>query len=117
MIAGAVDPTPSRAARFLAALAVSACLSTGGALAQETQGVAPAPDPHATKAGHDAFFAAGHKSQLIYVVPELDLVVAVAAESIPGGSVGFVNDLVLPAEAELAPSAPCVARIEQALPE
>jgi CubicO group peptidase (beta-lactamase class C family) len=66
-----------------------------------------------TKAGLDAFFAAGHNSQLIYVVPERDLVAAVAAEKIPGGSVGFVNDLVLPAEAELPASAPCVARFEQ----
>ena len=37
-----------------------------------------------TKAGLDAFFAAGHNSQLIYVIPKLDLVVAVAAEKIPG---------------------------------
>ena len=65
-----------------------------------------------TNGGLDAFFAAGHNSQLIYVVPKLDLVAAVAAESIPGGSQRLVNDLVLPAEAELPRSAPCVARIE-----
>jgi CubicO group peptidase (beta-lactamase class C family) len=65
-----------------------------------------------TKSGLEAFFAAGHNSQLIYVVPKLDLVAAVAAESIPGGSQSFVNDLVLPAEADLPASAPCIARIE-----
>ncbi len=66
-----------------------------------------------TKTDLDAFFAAGSGSQLIYVVPALDLVVAVAAESIPGGSVGFVNDVVLPAEANSPRSAPCVARFGQ----
>jgi CubicO group peptidase (beta-lactamase class C family) len=65
-----------------------------------------------TKSGLEAFFAAGHNSQLVYVVPKLDLVAAIAAESIPGGSQSLVNDLVLPAEAELPPSAPCIARIE-----
>ena len=66
-----------------------------------------------TKADQDAFFAAGSGSQLIYVVPKLDLVVALAAESIPGGSVSFVNDIVLPAAGAFATSSTCVARFAQ----
>jgi CubicO group peptidase (beta-lactamase class C family) len=66
-----------------------------------------------TKADQDAFFAAGSGSQLIYVVPKLDLVVALAAESIPGGSVSFVNDIILPAAAASSGSSPCVARFAQ----
>jgi CubicO group peptidase (beta-lactamase class C family) len=62
-----------------------------------------------TKTGLDAFFAAGSGSQLIYVVPKLDLVAAVSAESIPGGSVSFVNDVVLPAAAASLDSSPCLA--------
>jgi CubicO group peptidase (beta-lactamase class C family) len=63
-----------------------------------------------TKTDPDAFFAAGHNSQLIYVVPKRDLVVAVAAESIPGGSVSFANDVVLP---DLANSSTqCLARLQ-----
>jgi CubicO group peptidase (beta-lactamase class C family) len=65
------------------------------------------------QADPDAFFAAGHNSQLIYAVPKRDVVVAVAAESIPGGSVGFANDVVLPAEASLPRSAPCIAQLGQ----
>ena len=63
-----------------------------------------------TKAGADVFFAAGQNDQLIYVDPELELVVALAAESIPGGAMSLVNDVVLPAEAGLPASAPCVTR-------
>jgi CubicO group peptidase (beta-lactamase class C family) len=66
-----------------------------------------------TRMDLDTFFAAGSGSQLIYVVPKLDLVVALAAESIPGGSVGFVNDIVLPAETNLPASAPCIVRFAQ----
>jgi CubicO group peptidase (beta-lactamase class C family) len=66
-----------------------------------------------TKADQDSFFAAGSGSQLIYVVPKLDLVVALAAESIPGGSVSFVNDIVLPAAGASSGSSPCVARFAQ----
>jgi CubicO group peptidase (beta-lactamase class C family) len=58
----------------------------------------------------DAFFAAGYKSQLIYVVPKRDLVVVVSAESIPGGSQKFVNTVVLPAVAELSAPALCAAQ-------
>jgi CubicO group peptidase (beta-lactamase class C family) len=65
-----------------------------------------------TKTGLDAFFAAGIGSQLIYVVPKLDLVIALASSSdIPRGSVRFVNDIVLSA-ASAAPSPPtCIARL------
>jgi len=66
-----------------------------------------------TRTGDDAFFAAGQNDQLLYVVPKRDLVVALAAESIPGGGVSLVNDVVLPAAAELPASAPCVARFTQ----
>jgi CubicO group peptidase (beta-lactamase class C family) len=59
----------------------------------------------------DAFFAAGYLSQLIYVVPGLDLVVALSANSIPGGSKKFVNEVVLPAAAKLAEQPSCVARL------
>jgi CubicO group peptidase (beta-lactamase class C family) len=64
-----------------------------------------------SKADPDAFFAAGRNSQLIYVVPKRDLVAAVAAESLPGGSVSFANNVVLPAEGAMPPSAPCVAQL------
>lgn len=61
-----------------------------------------------TKGGLDAFFASGRSSQLIYVVPQLDLVVAMAADGIPRGSQTFVNEVVIPALADLSPSAPCI---------
>lgn len=66
-----------------------------------------------TGTDRDAFFASGRNSQLIYVVPKLDLVVAMSADSIPGGSQRFVNDVLLPAEADLPNSAPCVAELAQ----
>lgn len=69
-----------------------------------------------TKIGLDAFFAAGFRSQLIYVVPKLDLVLAVAAESIPGGSQKFINDVVLPADASFSDASSCVAEVGQASP-
>jgi len=65
-----------------------------------------------TATGLDAFFAAGHGSQLIYVVPELDLVAAVAANFIPGGSQTFINETVMPVLADLS-SAPCITELEQ----
>jgi CubicO group peptidase (beta-lactamase class C family) len=67
-----------------------------------------------TKTGLDAFFAAGFGSQLIYVVPKLDLVMAMASGSnITRGSVRFVNDVVLPA-ASITPSPPtCIAQLVQ----
>jgi CubicO group peptidase (beta-lactamase class C family) len=64
-----------------------------------------------TKTNRPAFFAAGSGSQAIYVVPSLNLVVAVTANKIPGGSQSFINDVILPAEARLPPSASCVARL------
>ncbi len=66
-----------------------------------------------TKRGEDAFFAYGQNDQLVYVVPSRSLVVAVSAESIPGGGVSLVNDVVLPAAAKLPASAPCLARFTQ----
>ena len=60
--------------------------------------------------GPAAFFAAGSGSQLIYVVPQLDLVVAMASmSSVSGGSKNFVDQLVLPAAATLPRAATCVA--------
>ncbi|HEY6256696.1 MAG TPA: serine hydrolase [Xanthobacteraceae bacterium] len=71
-----------------------------------------------TKTDLDAFFAAGFGSQLIYVVPKLELVLALAADSsVPGGSVEFVNDIVLPAAGTL-PNAPmCIARLGEKQPQ
>jgi CubicO group peptidase (beta-lactamase class C family) len=64
-----------------------------------------------TRTHLDAFFAAGHMSQLIYVVPQLDLVAAVSAESIRGGSQKFINEVVMPAAVNLSRSTPCVAEL------
>ena len=65
-----------------------------------------------TETGTDlaAFFAAGWKSQLIYVVPNRDLVFSIASDnSVPGGSRKFIDDVVLPAAMELSKSEKCVA--------
>src|SRR6185437_15881385 len=64
-----------------------------------------------TRSGADAFFASGYKSQLIYVVPKLDLVVAVSANSVLGGSEKLIADVVLPAVADRAGMAPCIAQL------
>ena len=56
-----------------------------------------------------AFFAAGHKGQLIYVVPNRDLAFSVAADSIPGGSRKFIDNVVLPAAIRLSQPVQCVA--------
>jgi CubicO group peptidase (beta-lactamase class C family) len=61
----------------------------------------------------DVFFASGKNSQLISVTPKSDLVLAFAADSIPGGSGSFVRNVVLPIAAELPDSAPCVVRVGQ----
>jgi CubicO group peptidase (beta-lactamase class C family) len=61
----------------------------------------------------NVFFASGKKSQLISVTPNRDLVLAIAADSIPGGSGRFVNDVVLPITAELPDSAPCLVQVGQ----
>ena len=64
-----------------------------------------------TRGGLDAFFAAGSGGQLIYVVPALDLVVAVAAEAGEDYNLGLVSDVALPL-ATGAPAPPsCVARL------
>jgi CubicO group peptidase (beta-lactamase class C family) len=65
-----------------------------------------------TKTGLEAFFAAGTDSQSIYIVPKLELVVAMAAgPGVPEGSQEFINNIVLPAATTL-PSAPaCIARL------
>jgi CubicO group peptidase (beta-lactamase class C family) len=71
-----------------------------------------------SKTNLDAFFAAGIKSQLIYVAPKLDLVVAVSADSsVRGGSQRFVDDVVMPAAASLSGTAPCIADLRQGHPE
>jgi CubicO group peptidase (beta-lactamase class C family) len=64
-----------------------------------------------TTTGFDAFFAAGYKGQLIYIVPEQNLVIAVAADSTPGGSQKLVNDVALPAAAQLSANAPCIVQL------
>jgi CubicO group peptidase (beta-lactamase class C family) len=61
----------------------------------------------------NVFFAAGLHSQLISVTPKTDLVLAIAADSIPGGTAKFVNDVVLPATAALSDSTPCVVQVGQ----
>jgi CubicO group peptidase (beta-lactamase class C family) len=61
----------------------------------------------------NVFFASGLHSQLISVTPKTDLVLAIAADSIPGGTGKFVNDVVLPATAGLPDSAPCVVQVGQ----
>ena len=66
-----------------------------------------------TASDFDAFFAAGRGGQLIYVVPGRSLVLAVSAESIPGGSQAFVNNVVLPAAVALPDDASCLARFGQ----
>ena len=58
----------------------------------------------------DAFFAAGKNGQVIYVVPEQDLVVAVSADLSPWGGQKYFSEVVLPAAAELARSASCLAQ-------
>jgi len=65
-----------------------------------------------TKAGLDAFFAAGTGSQLIYVVPKLDLIVAITSSPrITGGSVRFVNDVALPAASDTSVPPTCIAHL------
>jgi CubicO group peptidase (beta-lactamase class C family) len=69
-----------------------------------------------TKTGLDAFLAGGLGSQLIYVVPKLDLVMVMASSSsIAGGSVGFVNDVVLPAASNMSSPPSCIARLVQSI--
>jgi CubicO group peptidase (beta-lactamase class C family) len=60
-----------------------------------------------TRAGLDAFFAAGSGGQLVYVVPALDLVVAVLAQAADGDSPDLVDMIASSAPA----GAPCVDRL------
>ena len=64
-----------------------------------------------TRAGLDAFFAAGSGGQLIYVVPALDLVVAVAAQAGDDYNLGLVSDVALPLATGAPASTPCAARL------
>jgi CubicO group peptidase (beta-lactamase class C family) len=61
----------------------------------------------------NVFFASGKNSQLISVTPNRCLVLAFAADSIPGGAGGFVSNVVLPIAAELPDPAPCVLQVGQ----
>ena len=61
----------------------------------------------------EAFSALGYLSQSIYVVPQRDLVAAVSADGIAGGSQSFLNGVVIPAEANSAASVSCIAELEQ----
>jgi CubicO group peptidase (beta-lactamase class C family) len=61
----------------------------------------------------NVFFASGIHSQLISVTPKTDLVLAIAADSIPGGSGKFVKDVILPITDGLPNSAPCVVQVGQ----
>jgi len=70
-----------------------------------------------TRTGLDAFFAAGTGSQLIYVVPKLDLVIAMASSSnIAGGSMRLVNEIVLPAASTMPSPPTCFAQPVQKRP-
>lgn len=60
-----------------------------------------------TRGGFEAFFAAGSGGQLVYVVPRLGLVAAVAAQSGDDDNLGLIDVLALSAATE----APCVARL------
>ena len=66
-----------------------------------------------TTTGLNAFFASGYGGQLISVFPEQNLVIAVAADSIPGGSRKLINDVVLPAAAQLTATAPCIVQLDR----
>lgn len=69
-----------------------------------------------TNTGQDAFVASGLGGQLIYVVPKLDLVIAMASSSsVNGGSVRFINDILLPAASHAPDSPACIARLGGAL--
>jgi CubicO group peptidase (beta-lactamase class C family) len=61
----------------------------------------------------NVFFASGLHGQFISVTPKSNLVLAFAADSIPGGAGGFVRNVVLPITDELPDSAPCVVQVGQ----
>jgi CubicO group peptidase (beta-lactamase class C family) len=64
-----------------------------------------------TTTGLNAFFASGYGGQLISVFPEQNLVIAVAADAPPGGSRKLINDVALPAAAQLTATAPCIVQL------
>jgi CubicO group peptidase (beta-lactamase class C family) len=67
-----------------------------------------------TRTGLNAYSASGTGSQIIYVVPKLDLVIAMASSfSVKGGSMRFVNDVVLPAVIAASHKPSCIARPAQ----
>jgi CubicO group peptidase (beta-lactamase class C family) len=59
----------------------------------------------------NVFFASGKNSQLISVTPQRNLVLAFAAESIPGGAGGLVRNVALPIADGLPDQAPCVMQV------
>jgi CubicO group peptidase (beta-lactamase class C family) len=59
----------------------------------------------------NVFFAAGLHDQLISVTPKRDLVLAIAADSIPGGTAGFVRNVVLPIADGMPDQAPCAIQV------
>jgi CubicO group peptidase (beta-lactamase class C family) len=61
----------------------------------------------------NVFFASGKNSQLISVTPKSNLVLAFAADSIPGGAQGFVRNVALPIAAGLPDPAPCAVQVGQ----
>jgi CubicO group peptidase (beta-lactamase class C family) len=64
-----------------------------------------------TATGLNTFFAAGYGGQLISVFPEQNLVIAVAADGTPAGSRKLMNDIALPAAAQLTATAPCIVQL------
>lgn len=53
--------------------------------------------------GHDAYFARGYGGQVVHIVPELDLVTVVTADTdalIPTSTVGLIAQVVVPAVAD-----------------
>ncbi len=61
----------------------------------------------------NVFFASGKKSQFISVTPKSNLVLAFAADSIPGGAGGFVRNVVLPIADGMPDSGPCAVQVGQ----
>ncbi|MHB8271824.1 serine hydrolase domain-containing protein [Bradyrhizobium sp.] len=61
----------------------------------------------------NVFFASGKYSQFISVTPKSGLVLAFAADSIPGGAGGLVRNAALPIADELPDPAPCVTQLGQ----
>ena len=64
-----------------------------------------------TNYGFDAVFAAGSGGQLVYVAPQRDLVVAIAAQAKDNDNLALVNEVVLPAESNALAAAPCLTRL------